>query len=148
MALREILSIGGKSGLYKLVAQSRSSIIVEDLESGKKMPVHAAHKVSSLEDISIFTYSEDLPLVEVFRKIREKENGAEAINHKSSGAELRAYMVELLPDYDAERVYDSDLKKLFFWYNLLVRNSMLSLIDEEGAEESGAEEAVQEPEAE
>jgi hypothetical protein len=137
MNLRDILSIAGKSGLYKLSAQSNNRIIVESLENGKKMPVQATNKVSALEDISIYTYEDDLPLGEVFQKIKAKENGGKAIHHKSSGSELRNYMEEVLPDYDEERVYDSDLKKLFQWYNILQENGLL---EEEEKEEQKEEE--------
>lgn len=131
------MSIAGKPGLYKLSAQSNNRIIVESLDSGKKMPVQATNKVSALEDISIYTYDDDLPLGDVFQKIKAKENGGKAIHHKSSGSELRSYMEEVLPDYDEERVYDSDLKKLFQWYNILQENGLL---EEKEEDKTGEEE--------
>ena len=146
MNLRDILSIAGKPGLYKLATQSRSSIIVESLETGKKMPVQATNKVSALEDISIYTYDEDLPLGQVFEKIKEKENGGQAIHHKSSGQELRTYMSEVLPEYDEDRVYDSDLRKLFLWYNLLQQNGLLDTVAQAEEAEAVKEEVEQEEE--
>lgn len=121
--------------MYKLTTQSKSSIIVTSLDTGKKMPVQATHKISALEDISIYTYEEDLPLAEVFKKIAEKEDGGKAINHKADKEELRNYMSEVLPNYDEDRVYDSDLKKLFQWYNILQANDLINA-EEEEVEES------------
>ncbi len=138
MDLKDLLAISGKPGLYKTVGQNKNSLIVESLIDKKKMPVYSAHKISALDDISIYTYEEDIPLKEVFIKIAEKENGGKAISHKSSAAELKAYMSEVLPDYDEERVYVSDLKKVFNWYNSLQENN---LIDLNATEESDAEEA-------
>ncbi len=130
MNLRDILSIAGKPGLYKLITQSKNSLIVEALDNGKKLPIYATHKVSALEDISVYTIEEDLPLGQVFAKIVEKENGGACISHKLSMPELRSYMEEVLPNYDAERVYDSDLRKLFQWYNLLQSNNLLGIAED------------------
>lgn len=146
MKLRDILSIAGKPGLYKLTTQSKNSIIVTSLDTGKKMPVQATHKISALEDISIYTYEEDLPLAEVFQKIADKENGGKAINHKADKVELRNYMSEVLPNYDEDRVYDSDLKKLFQWYNILQENDLLEGEDEDvkQSESESEEESTEE----
>ena len=133
MELTDILAISGKPGLYKLLTSSASSVIVQSLQDGKRVPVHAAHKISSLEDISMYTYDEDVPLKEVFESIYKKENGGQAISHKESSADLKAYMRSVLPDFDEERVYHSDLKKLFQWYNTLQE---LGLLDSEGEIES------------
>lgn len=141
MDLQSILSISGKSGLFKLLSTSNSTIIVESLSDGKRIPVHGANKVSSLDDISIYTFEEDKPLGEVFDLIKEKENGGPCIDPKSDGKTLRNYMSDLLPDYDADRVYSSDLKKLFTWYNTLQK---MDLLNEEAAEE---EEAAQDDSA-
>lgn len=136
MDLRNILSISGKPGLYKLLSSAQSRIIVESLIDGKKMPVSSVSKISSLEDISVFTFSDDIPLGDIFRKIFEIEEGKEAIDHKSSEADLRAYMSKILPDYDEDRVYASDLKKMFQWYNLLLKNGMIDMEVEESEESS------------
>ncbi len=135
MKLDDILSIGGKPGLYKLVAQSRGGVIVQSLIDDKRIPVTQTNNVSSLKDIAIYTYDEEVPLKDVFMKIAEKENFGKAIDHKASGAELRAYMEEVLPDYDQERVYNSDLKKLFQWYNVLHEQGLV-VADEEETEET------------
>ncbi len=119
MDLKNIMAISGKAGLFKLLSSNGANVIVESMIDGKRLPIHAANKISALEDISIYTVDDDVPLSEVFEKIKEKENGQPCINHNTSGEELRAYMLEVMPDYDEDRVYNSDLKKLFQWYNLL-----------------------------
>lgn len=125
MKLKDILSISGEGGLFKFIAQGKNSIIVEHLTTKKRTVAHATAKVSSLEDIAIFTDGEDLPLGEVFDKIHEKENGGAAIDHKVPAAELLAYFEEAVPDYDHDRVYVSDIKKLISWYNILHGLDML-----------------------
>lgn len=118
--LEGVLAISGKPGLFKLVAQSRGGVIVESLADQKRFPVSQAGNVSALKDIAIYTYNEEVPLPEVYQKIAEKENFSKSLNPKSSKpAEWRAYLEEVLPEYDRDKVYDSDLKKLFAWYNLL-----------------------------
>lgn len=125
MNLEGILSIAGKPGLYKLVAQSRSGIIVESLLDGKRIPVSQAANISALSDIAIFTWSEEKPLSAIFKAIREKENGPTPVKHKDSGAKLEAYFAEVEPDYDTDRVYASDIKKVIQWYNLLEGKGLL-----------------------
>ena len=125
MKLKDILSISGEGGLFKFIAQGKNSIIVEHLTTKKRTVAHATAKVSSLEDIAIFTEGEDLPLGEVFDKIHEKEDGGAAIDHKVPAADLLAYFEEVVPDYDHDRVYVSDIKKLINWYNILHGLDML-----------------------
>lgn len=120
MELDKIMSISGKPGLYELKAQSRGGFVAESLLDGKKISVNLRHNVSLLSEIAIYTYSEEVPIREIFKKLKEKENGGEAINHKESRQKLEAYFSEILPDYDAERVYISDIKKIIQWYNLLI----------------------------
>jgi hypothetical protein len=148
MNLSGIIAIAGKPGLYKVLAQSKNGLIVESLIDGKRTPAYSTHKVSALEDISIYTYSEDVPLSVVFKGVYDKENGGAAINHLSSGDELRDYLMTILPEYDQERVYASDLKKLFSWYNLMHKSGKLVLAEEEVVvEESKAEEKAAKPAA-
>jgi hypothetical protein len=123
MNLKDILSISGKGGLFKFISQGRTGIIVESFEDKKRTVVHSSSKVSALEDIAIFT--------DVFGKIYEKENGNETISHKSTPEELKMLMGEILPDYDKERVYVSDMKKLVHWYNFLVKRDLLKPDEEE-----------------
>lgn len=143
--LKDILAISGQPGLYKLVSNTKNGIIVENLETKKRMPAYATSKVSALEDIAIYTVDgEDKPLSEVFKSIRDKENGEQAIKSKSPNNELKAYFEEIMPDYDADRVYVSDMKKLFQWYNILQGLNMLDLLD---AKEEEQEEGTPEAEA-
>jgi hypothetical protein len=127
MDLSKVLSIAGKPGLFSMVSQSKSGLIVESLLDGKRIPAFSHERISSLEEISIFTEVDDVPLKEVFQKIFEKEDGKKTISHKSSANELKALMESILPDYDRERVYVSDIKKLINWYNLLVDKNLIDL---------------------
>ncbi|MFC2151608.1 DUF5606 domain-containing protein [Bacteroidota bacterium] len=129
--LKDILSISGYGGLYKFISQGRSGIIVEALEDKKRMNASASAKISALEDIAIFTDTEDLPLKDVFKAISEKENGGVSIYHKSSANELKDYFAQVLPDYDRDRVYVSDIKKVINWYNILHKLKMLNFEEEE-----------------
>lgn len=139
MNLEGILAIRGKSGLYKLVAQSRAGVIVESIPEGKRFPVTQTGNVSALSEIAIYTYAEEVPLAEVYDKIAQKEGDQAAIDPKQcSEQELRSYMEEILPDYDEDRVYKSDLEKLFKWYNLLRQHDLLKP-DEKSQEEEGQE---------
>ncbi len=141
MDLEGILAIGGKPGLYKLVAQSRTGVIVESLTEKKRFPVSQAGNVSALKDIAIYTYSEEVPLSDVYQNIAEKEDWGTTINPKKVGAEeLKSYMEEVLPEYDRERVYNSDLKKLFNWYNLLHEVGLIKPEEEKSDEEAKADE--------
>lgn len=133
MDLKGIIAIAGKPGLYKVAAQGRNNIIVQSLENDKKFPAFATDKISALDDISIYTYEKDVPLSEVYLLLCEKENFKQSINHREEPKKLREYLVTFLPDYDAERVYDTDVKKLFQWYNLLVEKGFIS---KEKAEEA------------
>jgi len=137
--LKGILAISGQSGLFKMVAESKNNIIVESLDSKKRFPVYATSKVSALEDIAIYTIDNDVPLKDIFKSISEKEEGGPAISAKASGNELKKYFEEILPDYDKDRVYVSDMKKVILWYNLLQENEMLDFTEEE-VEEASADE--------
>lgn len=122
--LQTILSIAGKPGLYKLVSRGKSNLIVESLdETHKRQPAFAADRVTSLADIAMFTDSEDVPLGEILTKLRDKENGKVAsLNwRKASARELQAYFGEVLPNFDRDRVHNSDIKKLLQWYEILVK---------------------------
>jgi hypothetical protein len=141
MSLDKILSITGKPGLYKVNTQTRSGFLAESLTDGKKMSVSARHNVSLLSEIAIYTLTEELPLRVVFEKIYEKQDGGDAISHKSSKDELEEYFFEILPDYDEDRVYASDIKKIVQWYNLLLKSGM-SDFSEKPKEESAEEDKV------
>ncbi|MBN1985841.1 MAG: DUF5606 domain-containing protein [Prolixibacteraceae bacterium] len=129
--LKGLLAISGQSGLFKMVAESKNSIIVESLDTQKRIPVYSTTKVSALEDIAIYTESGDVPLKKVFKSIHEKEDGGAALSPKSSGTELKSYFEKVLPEYDKDRVYVSDIKKVLLWYNTLHEKSLLDFTEEE-----------------
>lgn len=145
--LKTILAVSGKPGLYKLISQGKNTLIVESVGSDKKrMPVHAREKTVSLGDIAMYTNEGEVPLRDVLTSIKEKENGAVATidAKKATNDELRAYMGEILPDFDREKVYVNDIKKLISWYNLLVNNGITEFKAEEVAEETAAEAPAEE----
>lgn len=137
--LKDILSISGKGGLFRLIAQARNGIVVESIEDNKRHVAPPTAKVSSLEDIAIFTREEEVPLADIFMMIHDKNEGQETISHKASAAELKDYFKELVPDYDEERVYVSDIKKVIHWYNQLHSHDMLEVVEKEEKEEDKAE---------
>jgi hypothetical protein len=130
MDLSKILSITGKPGLYLILSQTKSGALVESLLDKKRFPVFINEKISTLSEISIFTIEEDISLKEVFHSIYKKENGGKCIDTKSDNNALKNYMLEVLPNYDQDRVYVSDMKKLFSWYNLLQSVDMLDFSEE------------------
>ncbi|RXG16144.1 hypothetical protein DSM03_103330 [Leeuwenhoekiella aestuarii] len=140
MSLDKIVSISGKPGLYHLRAQTRSGFIAESLTDGKKIPVGLRHNVSVLSEISIYTLDGEEPLREVFAKISAKEDGGKAIDHKASKNELEAYFFDVLPNFDEDRVYASDIKKVIQWYNLLQANDLIEAQTEDVSEAPKADE--------
>ncbi|MDA0176039.1 MULTISPECIES: DUF5606 family protein [Mesoflavibacter] len=139
MALEKVLAISGKPGLYKLVTQTRTGFIAESLIDQKRIAIGIQQNVSVLSEIAIYTLAEEVPLANVFKKISEKEDGkTTAVSHKDSKDKLEEYFFEILPDYDEDRVYVSDIKKVIQWYNLLVKNDLLNL--EEDTNKSDEEE--------
>ena len=144
--LKTILSISGKPGLYKLISQAKNMLIVESLQTGKRQPAYAHEKIISLGDIAIFTDEDDVPLGEVLNAIKTKENGAKvSLDIKKADNEaLRAYLAEVLPNFDRERVYTTDIKKLISWYNLLIETGNADFVGEKKSDEAAAgEEAPQ-----
>lgn len=118
--LKTILSVSGKPGLFRLVSNAKNMVIVESLTDKRRLPIYARDKVVSLGDIAMYTDEGEVPLSEVLTKIQEKENGAQAsVATNSKPDELKKYFAEILPTYDRDRVYDTDIKKLISWYNLL-----------------------------
>ena len=138
MILKDILSISGEPGLFKFIDQGKSAIIVEHLETKKRSTAYGSAKVSSLEDIAIFTEKEDLPLGKVFDLIHEKENGGPTIDSKSETAKLKLWFEDILPEYSKDKVYASDIKKVAQWYNILQN---LNLLVKEEPETAVKEEA-------
>ena len=138
MSLDKILSIGGKPGLYKLLTQTRTGFVAESLVDKKRISVGLQNNVSVLSEIAIYTLDEELPLREVFTKIQLKEKGGKtSVGHKDDKLKLEEYFFELVPDYDEDRVYPSDIKKVIQWYNLLHENGItdFTAVEEESAEE-------------
>ncbi len=134
--LKEILSLTGKPGLFKLVSQGKNMLIVESLVDGKRIPAYTRDKVVSLGDIAMFTETEEVALAKVLEAVKVKENGAVcSIDPKSDNDKLRAYMLEILPDYDRDRVYPSDIRKLLTWYNILINANITDFLAEEKQEE-------------
>jgi hypothetical protein len=138
--LKDILSISGKGGLFKLIAQARNGIVVESLEDQKRHVAPATARVSSLEDIAIFTIDEEVPLADIFYMIHEKSEGKETLSHKAAVEELKSQFKELVPEYDEDRVYVSDIKKVFQWYNQLHQHQLLEVIDKEEEKEEDQKE--------
>ena len=143
MGLEKILSISGKPGLFELSAQTRGGFIAKSIIDQKKIAVNVRHNVSLLSEIAIYTYTEEVPLGTIFQKMFEKEDGKEAISAKASKKELESYFSEVLPDYDVERVYQSDIKKVIQWYNLLISNGFTDF----SAAEKAASESEKDKEA-
>jgi hypothetical protein len=143
MKLKDILAISGKSGLYKYISQGRNGIIVESFDDKKRLAIPASTKVSALDDIAIFTANEEVPLVDVFKILYKKEDGKQTIDHKSSNEQLIALFETILPEYDRERVYISDMKKLVQWYNILLSLNLIDLVEE--VEEEKTKDKIEEP---
>lgn len=148
MQLEKIISISGKPGLFKLVSQLKNGFIVEDITTKKKASISNSSQVSLLDNIAMFTFDKEVPLFEVFENIAKKYDYKPTINHKSSSEELRAFMAESLPNYDVERVYESDIKKLAQWYNLLQKAGYITPDSFVKPEETPAAEVVEETKAE
>ena len=125
--LKDLMAISGHGGLFKFISQGRNGIIVEHLETGKRMQAFATMKVSALEDIAVYTEDEEIQLAEVFEAIHKYEKGKEAISHKSDNDELKEYFGAVVPEYDRERVYVSDIKKVLGWYNTLLKYDLLEI---------------------
>lgn len=130
MSFERIISIAGKSGLFEILSQNKNNLVVKSLEDDKKMPVYASHKVSALSDISIYTMEDEIPLKEVYNLMSEKM-GDVVIDKSTKPEEMRAKFSEIVPDYDADRVYNSDLKKIFSWFNLLTKSKIDFAAEEE-----------------
>lgn len=141
MSLEKIIAIAGKPGLFKLITQTRAGFVAESLIDKKRLSVSIQQNVSVLSEIAIYTLTEEVPLKTVFSKIKEKENGAAtAVAPKDSKDKLEEYFFDILPDYDEDRVYVSDIKKVIQWYNLLQKHDMLDLLDTDAETKSDEEE--------
>ena len=124
MEFSKIIAVSGKPGLFQVVSQSKNAVIAESLIEKKRIAITTTQNVSLLENISIYTYDEDMPLLEVFVAMYEKTAGKEALSHKDSSKNLTAFFLEVIPNYDDERVYVSNIKKVIQWFNLLIKIGM------------------------
>ena len=141
MSIQKILAISGKPGLFELKIQTRTGFVAESLLDGKRITVSMRSNVSLLSEIAVYTYSEEVRLSEVFKAIATKENGGQTISHKEDDAKLKSYFREILPEFDEDRVYTSDIKKIFNWYNLLQPKGLVTveaLSEEEKQEEESS----------
>lgn len=139
--IRKIVSIAGKPGLYKLVSQGRNMLIVEALATGRRTPAYAHDKVISLADVAIYTTEEDMPLGQVLEKVKEATNGQPVDVKSYTDADLRNYFATILPNFDQDRVYTTDIRKLFSWYNILIASGITEFVpaEEDNAEAPAAE---------
>ncbi|WP_242119272.1 DUF5606 family protein [Aestuariivivens sediminicola] len=141
MSLEKILSISGRPGLYRLITQTRGGFVAESLIDRKRLSVRIQQNVSLLSEIAIYTLSEEVPLLDVFNKIKTKENGEKAsVRASDSRDKLEAYFFDILPDYDEDRVYPSDIKKVIQWYNLLQEQNLLDDLDAKNSDKPDSSE--------
>lgn len=127
MDLSGIISVNGLPGLYKVVGQMKNGVIGESLSDKKRVPIMATQQISTLEDISMFTTGDNKPVADILKTIYDKEKGAKCLDHKADEKQIVSYFEGILPDYDKERVYVSNMRKLFNWYNLLQETGNLKL---------------------
>ena len=137
LTLDQILAISEKPGLYKLITQTRGGLLAESLTDGKRIAVNLINNVSLISEIAIYTLEEEVPLREVFKKIKEKESGEPtSVKHNSGKDELEEYFFSVLPNFDEDRVYQSDIKKVIKWYNILQQQDLLNVLDQEEPEKN------------
>jgi hypothetical protein len=146
MNLKDIMAISGNSGLFRFIAQGRNGVIVEGLIDKKRMNASATARISALEDIAVYTEEKEVPLAEVLRLIFTKENGGQVNLAKGADDKVKNYFAEILPSYDRDRVYVSDMKKVISWYNLLQSQNMVDM-EIEKTEETESKEETQKEEA-
>lgn len=148
MDLSKILSIAGKPGLFKMVGESKNGIVVESLTDGKRIPAFSHERISSLKEISIYTEGEDMPLADILKNLYEKQDAKPVVSPKKlSSNDLKSLFAEVVPDYDQDAVYTSDMKKVFSWYNQLLEKDMLDFTEEDVVEDAEiVEEDIETPE--
>jgi len=137
MSLEKIVAVAGKPGLYEIVSQTKGGLIVQSLVDKKRIPINAMHNVSVLNDIAIYTYDDEIPLRNIFKSIAEKDDNV--ISHKESNANLISFFSKVLPDFDEDRVYPSNIKKIIQWYTILATNKFdFSTLSEEDEDEESS----------
>jgi hypothetical protein len=153
MDLSGIISVSGMSGLYKVITQTKGGLLVESLIDGKRQPIYSTSKVSSMEDISIYGQGDDIPLKQILRGIRDSKSGTSVPTSKDSNDVIKAAFAEFVPEYDEDRVYASDMKKVFVWYTLLKEKGLLvesenaDAADESKSEKPKTDKAIAKPKA-
>ena len=151
MDLSGIISVTGMSGLYKVISQTKSGLIVESLVDGKRLPVYSTSKLSSLDDISIYGQGDDIPLKNILRSIRDSKSGISVPTSKDSNDAIKAAFAEFVPEFDEDRVYASDMKKVFVWYTLLNEKGLLVEVesdsDETKSDKPKTDKAIAKPKA-
>ena len=141
MKITDILAVAGKPGLYQVLASGSASIVVESMVDGKRSSVPGTARVSNLADITMYTHDDDVPLLDILNRMHDAQKGAEGPFHKDAAQTIRDFVDGIVPELDHDRVYQSDLKKLVQWYNLLVSKGAFPLEAPEKPEEAPAEEA-------
>ena len=141
MKITDILAVAGKPGLYQVLASGSASIVVESMVDGKRSSVPGTARVSNLADITMYTHDDDVPLLDILNRMHDAQKGAEGPSHKDAAQTIRDFVDGIVPELDHDRVYQSDLKKLVQWYNLLVSKGAFPLEAPEKPEEAPAEEA-------
>ena len=139
MEFNKIIAVSGKPGLFRVVSQSKNTVIAESLIEKKRIAINTTQHISLLENIAIYTYEEDMPLLNVFKIMFDKTAGEEALSHKDSSKNLTAFFTEVIPNYDDERVYVSNIKKVIQWFNLLVKTGLDFSKIEESSEKNTKE---------
>ena len=136
MEFEKIIAVSGKPGLFQIISQSKNAVIAESLLDNKRVAINASSNISLLDNIAIYSYEGDVKLLTIFKTMFENEGGKETISHKSSNQEVLSYFLEVLPEFDEDRVYASNIKKVIQWYNLLVKSGMdfSQIKDEEESE--------------
>lgn len=124
MEFEKIIAVSGKPGLFQIISQSKNAVIAESLLDNKRVAINASSNISLLDNIAIYSYEGDVKLLTIFKTMFENEGGKETISHKSSNQEVLSYFLEVLPEFDEDRVYASNIKKVIQWYNLLVKSGM------------------------
>jgi len=151
MDLSGIISVTGMGGLYKVISQTKSGLIVESLVDGKRLPVYSTSKLSSLDDISIYGQGDDIPLKNILRSIRDSKSGTSVPTSKDSNDAIKAAFAEFVPEFDEDRVYASDMKKVFVWYTLLNEKGLLVEVesdsDETKSDKPKTDKAIAKPKA-
>ena len=131
MKLEGIINVSGKPGLFKIISRSNNTIIIESLTDQKRTAIYSHNQANLLDEIGIYTYNDTVPISDIFTEIAKKTSCGPSINHKSSKDELMNYFRDILPEYDEDRVYISDIKKVIQWYNIMQSVNLIKISKKE-----------------